>query len=84
MKKKTKKSSKIIKLYQQLLEVNSELSEIAYLYQQQENLLKEIFKENKGPQIIEVEGEERTLEVVPQNGQYIFHKPLRLSNKKAA
>ena len=81
-KKKAVRQTKILKRYLRLLEINKLLSEVTHLYDEQSNLLEEIFEMEKGAQLIEIEGELRSLEVVAQTGHYVFNKPLRLSNKK--
>ena len=99
-KTKTRKSKKIINLYLELLEINEELKNVKSLYDRQEKLLKEIYDLDKGPQFVfEAEekdlshysatglyenDKEILVEVVEQNGHYVFHRPLRLSIKKAA
>lgn len=81
-KKKAVRQTKVLKLYLRLLEINKLLSEITHLYDEQGSLLEEIYNMEKGAQLIEIEGELRSLEVVAQAGHYVFNKPLRLSNKK--
>ena len=78
------KQTKITKLYQELLEVEDQLAEVKDLYERKEVLLEQIFKLNKGPQLFEIEGEEKNVEVVLQRGHYVFNRPFRLSIKKAS
>ena len=81
-KKKAVRQTKVLKLYLRLLEINKLLSEVTHLYDEQSSLLEEIYEMEKGAQLVEIEGELRSLEVVAQTGHYVFNKPLRLSNKK--
>jgi len=80
------RQTKVEKLYLELLEVEDELSYAKELYQRKEELLEQIFKldDAKKEHVFEINGEDKSVKVVLQNGHYVFNRPFRLSVKKAA
>ena len=80
-----KRVPKVIKLFDELFEIEQKLKETKALYERKEELLAEIFeKQPKKPHVIfsEYDSNHYEVQVVEQNGHYVFHKPYRLSLKK--
>tara|TARA_B100000809_G_C15088636_1_gene512377 strand:- start:1127 stop:1375 length:249 start_codon:yes stop_codon:yes gene_type:complete len=81
---KRPKTKKVPSLYKRLIKINAEISALSNLFDEKEELLELIFSLEAGPQEVKVEGQLKTVEVVEQKGHYVFNKPFRLSEKKAA
>lgn len=71
-------------LYKDLLSLEEKIKATYELFSERDRLLEEIYMLYEGPQEIKLNKDIRLLEVVEQKGHYVYHRPFRLSNKKAA
>jgi phosphopantetheine adenylyltransferase len=87
MNKKTKKKTKkktLEELFHEVLILDLEIKHFRVIFEERDKLLEEIFKRTKKAKKVNFNDEEILVEVAEQNGHYVFHRPLRLSIKKAS